>query len=291
MINLSNIVSSVSKSGNILVLLSIFILSSCAATQGKESAANTGSDKHEQTTQTDAASSEQAKQEETATAEPAGKEEADIKEGSLHVVVSCKNEPYVKYEKASLASMKKGLAATKEKVYGVGFRSVDEYKRWSDIHDKLFAKVNESCATLKQCVKENPKDKNKKCANDTSVFNEWQDMAKRFTARIKMVETTQLDEICSFEPNLSDAPQCFHTLGDNVDKVCTSAQCKDLGNCWRDVGYLDDAMTQAEQACQFVKKALSDCGAYTLAKSRREKKFAACQELQSEVDIVRFPPL
>ena len=289
--NLSNIVSCVSKSGNILLLLSVFVLSSCAATQEKESATNTGNEKVEQPAQADVANSEQAKHEETATAESVGKKEADIKEGSLHVVVSCKDEPYVKYEKASLASMKKGLAATKEKEYGVGFRSIDEYKRWSGIHDKLFAKVNESCAVLKKCVKENPKDKNKKCANDSSVFNEWQDMAKRFTTRVKMVETTELDEICSFEPNLEDAPQCFHTLGDNVDKVCNSAQCKDLGNCWRDVGYLDDAMKQADLACHFVKKALSDCGAYTLAKSRREKKFAACQELQSEVDIVRFPPL
>jgi hypothetical protein len=298
--NIADVVSSISKTGNLLLVLVVFALSACTTTQEQESAGSAksestttsvSSEKAEQNTQTSVAGTDQAKQEAASSAEPAGKVEADKKEEPLRIVESCKAEPYVKYEKASLASMEKGLAATKAKKYGVGFRSVSEYKRWRDIHDKLFAKVNESCATLKQCAKQNPKDKTKKCANEAFVFNEWQNMAKRFTTRAKMVETTQPDEICSFKPNLKDVSQCFHTLADNVDKVCNSAECKDLGNCWRDVGFLGDAMNQAEEACQFVHKALSDCGAYTLAKSRREKRFAECKELDSEVDIVRLPPL
>lgn len=302
MMNFSDLIVTRSKPKYFFLALIVIVLSACAATQeqgsatgsaSESSSTSASSEKAERNNQPEAAVSEQASQGKSLAAEPAGneKEKAIKMQEPLRIVESCKDEPYVKYEKTSLASMEKGLAATKEEKYGVGFRSISEYKRWRDIHGKLFAKVNDSCSTLKQCAKDNPKDKNKKCKNEAFVFNEWQKMAERFTAKAKMVETTQPDEICSFQPDLKDAPQCFHALGDNVDKVCDSAQCKDLGNCWRSVGFQDDAMKQAEQACRFVHKALSDCSAYTLAKSRREKKFAQCKELQSELDNAKFPPL
>lgn len=297
---LAGFIKTVPKSRGLFLVLVISALAACAAAPEqkpsdgmatKSSDVSAASEKVDQTTKQDTVPTKQISQGTAAMVNPAGKESAIKTQQPVQMVKSCKDEPYVKYEKASLASMEKGLAATKEKKYGVGFRSINEYKKWHDIHDKLFARVNESCSILKQCIKQNPKDKSKKCAKEASAFNEWQNMAKRFTAKVKMVESTQPDEICSFEPNLKDVPQCFHTLAENVNKVCDSAKCKELSSCWSDVGYQYDAMKQAEQACGFVHKALSDCGAYTLAKSRREKRFSECEELQSEVDIVKFPAL
>jgi hypothetical protein len=207
------------------------------------------------------------------------------------IVESCKGEPFGGYEKQARESIKKGLDATKAGKYGVGFRDLKEHKRWSGIHKNLFRKVNGACGSLSKCAKQHPKDKAARCANQAAVFDKWQAMSKRFANKAKMVEYTQPDKICSFEPNLNDAPQCFHTLGDNVDKVCSSPACKEVADCWRGIGFLDLAIKQASTACGFVFKKLSDCRGYTEATSRRVKKFEQCKDMQGSLKIVKFPAL
>lgn len=207
------------------------------------------------------------------------------------IVKSCDGEPYGKYEKQARESIAKGLDATKAGKYGVGFRDLKEHKRWSGIHKNLFKNVNAACDSLSKCAKQNPKEKNTRCAQQAKVFDEWQAMSERFSKKAKMVEYTQPDKICSFEPNINDDPQCFHTLGDNVEKVCNSTACKEVADCWRGIGFLDLAIKQAATACGFAFKELSDCRGYTEAANRRVKKFGQCKDMQGSLRIVKFPAL
>jgi len=46
---------------------------------------------------------------------------------AVRIDVSCKNEPFSKYEKASRNSIAKGLNATTAELYGVGFRVLKEH--------------------------------------------------------------------------------------------------------------------------------------------------------------------
>jgi hypothetical protein len=207
------------------------------------------------------------------------------------IVASCKDEPYVGYEQQARDSIAKGLTATEAAKFGVGFRDLQEHKKWTQIHSQLFTRVNQSCQVLSDCAKQNPKDKDTQCAEQASTFSAWQEMAAQFAEKAKQAETTQPPIICSFEPNLNDPQRCFHDLAANVDKVCSSEACKDLGNCWRGVGFLDAAIIQAEQACGFVHKALDDCRGYTEAKGRRVKKFEQCKALQAELKIEVMPAL
>ncbi|MEE8380057.1 MAG: hypothetical protein V3R49_06760 [Gammaproteobacteria bacterium] len=221
--------------------------------------------------------------------EPAAAESAEAIPS--RIVESCNGETYRKYEKQARTSIAKGLDATKAGKYGVGFRDLKEHKRWSSIHKKLFQKVSKACGALSKCAKQHPKEKSTRCATQATVFDEWQAMSKRFAGKAKMVETTQPDKICSFEPNLNDAPQCFHGLGDNVDKVCNSPECKEVADCWRGIGFLDLAIKQATTACGFVFKKLADCRGYTEATNRRVKKFEQCKNMQGSLNIVKFPSL
>ena len=207
------------------------------------------------------------------------------------IVESCNGETYREYEKQARTSIAKGLNATKAGKYGVGFRDLKEHKRWSGIHKNLFREVNEACGSLSKCAKQHPKEKATRCAQQAKVFDEWQAMTKRFSKKAKMVEYTQPDKICSFKPNINDDPQCFHTLGDNVDKVCNSPACKEAADCWRGIGFLDLAIKQATTACGFVFKKLSDSRGYTEATNRRVKKFGQCKDMQGALKIVKFPAL
>ena len=207
------------------------------------------------------------------------------------IVASCKDEPYVGYEQQARDSITKGLAATEAGKFGVGFRDLDEHKKWTEIHTQLFTQVNQSCQALSECAKQNAKDKATQCADQAATFNAWQELAAQFVEKAKQAETTQPPIICSFEPNLDDPQHCFHDLANNVDKVCSTEACKDLGNCWRGVGFLDAAILQAEQACGFAHTALDDCRGYTEAKGRRVKKFEQCKAMQAELNISAIPPL
>lgn len=219
-------------------------------------------------------------------AEPAA-EEAKIPA----IAESCKDEPYVGYEKQALDSMAKGLAATEAGSYGVGFRDRDEHKKWTEIHNQLFAKVNESCQALSDCAKQNPKDKDAKCAGQAKTFEAWQTLAGKFADKAKLSETTQPPIICSFQPNLADPERCFLELASNVEAACDTQECKELSNCWRGVGFLDAAIQQSERTCAFAREPLDKCRGYVEAKERREKKFEQCKNLQGGMDITVMPAL
>lgn len=207
------------------------------------------------------------------------------------IVESCKDEPYVKYEKQARDSIAKGLAATEAGSYGVGFRDRDEHKKWATTHTQLFDKVNTSCQTLSDCAKKNPKDKEAKCVEQAKTFTAWQELAAQFAEKAKLVENTLPPLICSFEPSLDDAAHCFHDLAANVDKACDNAACKELSKCWNDVGYLDTAITQAERSCGFVHESLKTCRGYVEATGRRAKKFEQCKTMQDKRHISVIPAL
>ena len=209
----------------------------------------------------------------------------------VRIVESCKAEPYSKYEQQARASMAKGLEATTNNKYGVGFRNIAEHKKWSDTHNKLFDSVNQACAALSQCAKQHPKDKTTQCAQQAAFFKDWQDMAERFAKNAKLSETTQPPKICSFAPDLGDSADCFHSLADNIDKQCNTPACKETSDCWRGIGFLDYAINQASSACGFVQKPLAECRGYITATQRRENKFKRCGDMQQQLNITVLPPL
>ena len=210
---------------------------------------------------------------------------------TAHTTASCKAEPYGQYEKQARASLVKGLKATTEGKYGVGFRNKEEHKKWSDTHTQLFKSVNQACGALSQCAKQHPKNKVTECASQATLFNEWQNLAKRFAQNAKLSETTQPPKICSFTPNLEDAASCFHSLGDNLDKACNSPDCKQASDCWRSIGFLDFAINQATSACNFARTPLAECRGYVTATKRRTAKFQRCSDMQEQLSITVFPTL
>ena len=209
----------------------------------------------------------------------------------IRIVETCKNEPYVKYEKQSQTSINKGLAATKAGKFGVGFRDSGQYNRWQGIHRDLFAVVNKSCDDLKKCAAKHAKNKDKECAVQAYVYNEWKQKAESFAKKAKAVETTEPDPICSVKPNLADDPDCFHGMGDNFDKFCADPECKEVSDCWRSVGFLDQAIKQAAQACGFVGQNLNSCRGYMEATKRRKDKFDRCMSMQEKVGLPVLPAI
>jgi len=203
----------------------------------------------------------------------------------------CKNSPYSKYEKQSLASIAKGLSATTAGTYGVGFRNLDEHKKWNDTHNALFSAVNQACTTLSKCAKQHPEDKTTECAKEAKQFDEWQNLAARFAEKAKQSETTQPPKICSFTANLDDAANCFHALADNIDNTCTTSDCKKTSNCWRGIGFLDGAINQAVSACAFVHTPLAECHGYVTATQRRKDKFKRCVQMQKGLNTRIIPVL
>jgi len=205
--------------------------------------------------------------------------------------ISCKSSPYSKYEKQSRASIAKGLNATTAGTYGVGFRNLDEHKKWSETHNALFSAVNQACTTLSKCAKQHPEDKTTQCAKEAKQFDEWQNLAARFAEKAKQSETTQPPKICSFTANLDDAANCFHALADNIDNTCTTNDCKKTSNCWRSVGFLDGVINQAASACVFVRTPLAECHGYVTATQRRKDKFERCVQMQKGLNTHIIPAL
>jgi len=205
--------------------------------------------------------------------------------------VPCKNSPYSKYEKQARDSIAKGLSATTAGTYGVGFRNLDEHKKWNDTHKALFTATNQACSALSECAKQHPKDKTTQCAAQAKHFDAWQSLAARFAEKAKQSETTQPPKICSFSTNIADAPHCFHSLADNIDDTCTTGDCKKTSNCWRSIGLLDEVINQATSACTFVHTPLTECGGYVTATQRRENKFSRCVGMQKNLNIRIIPVL
>lgn len=210
---------------------------------------------------------------------------------TLVIVESCKNEPYVKHRQQAMESLNKGLAATKAGRFGVGFRHMEDYDKWNTIHEKLFKAVNRYCNELKQCAGKHAENKDKECAAQAFVYNEWKQKAESFTKKAKAVETSEPDPICSVEPNLADDPACFHGLGDNLEKFCSDQACKEVSDCWRSIGFLDQAIKQADQACRFAHQDLASCRGHMEATKRRKDRFDRCMGMQKELGMPFFPAI
>lgn len=286
-----------------LLVLGLLALSACATTQPSPestpaSEADSKAPSAEATAQPSSETAEQVAEStqstEVAPSDAPGIEPAPPAPATpepVHIVESCKDEPFSKYEKQARDSMAKGLAAMKEEKFGVGFRNAAEHKKWGDTHNKLFSSVNEACNALSQCAKQHPKDKTTQCTKQASQFKQWQDIAERFAKNAKLAETTQPPKICSFEPSLDDAADCFHGLADNIDKACNTAACKEASDCWRGIGFLDAAINQASSACAFARTPLAECRGYVTATQRRENKFKRCNAMQDQLNITVLPVL
>lgn len=209
----------------------------------------------------------------------------------VRIDVSCKSEPYSQYEQQARDSIGKGLNATTEGIYGVGFRNLQEHKKWSETHNALFKAVNQACTTLNQCAQQHPKDKTTQCASQAKQFSEWQNLAAEFAKKAKLSETTQPPKLCSFTPDLDDAAHCFHGLADNVDKTCNTPACKEASDCWRGIGFLDAAINQAASACGFARQPLTECRGYLTVTQRRKDKFERCTEMQKALQVPILPVL
>ena len=278
----------------ILITTVLFACSSTSETSEPGEASKPSGEASTEAAQTDATSTDVSKETSTTAATQAPAEEPAVEPDVIEpprIVESCKDEPYLKYEKQARESIAKGLAATKAEKFGVGFRSVNEHNTWSKVHSELFKQVNAACGALSECAKTHKKDKDTECVEQAKTFDEWQKLAKSFAAKAKTAETTQPPKICSPSPNLDDAARCFHSLADNVDKACDSPECKETSDCWRTVGFLDAAIIQAEQSCGFIHQKLSDCRSYTEATNRRKNKFNQCKDMQGRLNITVLPVL
>ena len=268
-----------------LLVFALLGLNACVTTGQTPSAKSASDSSTEQPS--DSATPATGKNKATDEVAPASVAKAE----AVRIVETCKNEPFSKYEKQARASMEKGLAALQEGKYGVGFRNIAEHKIWSNTHNKLFKSVNGACDALSQCAKQHPKDKTKKCAQQATQFKQWQDTAERFAKNAKLSETVQPPKVCSFEPNLKDAASCFHGLGDNIDNICNTPECKEVSDCWRGIGFLDYAINQASSACSFARTPLAECQGYVTATKRRENKFKRCGAMQEQLNITVLPVL
>ena len=295
----------------LMLLLTLLGLSACATTPSpNETTDNTTANNADNTPQTVAKAVDAPERDNTVAAtkpadtespapeaeqaepEPATQKPAPLaKTEPVAIDVSCKNSPYSKYEKQARASIAKGLSATTASTYGVGFRNLDEHKRWSETHKALFTAVNQACITLSECAKQHPKDKTTQCANQAKQFDEWQSLAARFAEKAKQSETTQPPKICSFTANLDDPASCFHSLADNIDNTCTTSDCKETSDCWRSVGFLDGVIKQAASACVFVRTPLAECRGYVTATQRRKNKFERCVQMQKSLNTRIIPVL
>jgi hypothetical protein len=281
----------------ILLLVLVFGLVACEAMpksdQAKDETAAATKTEQSQEASTETAPADTTTSEAVdAGAEAAAESQPEMEKPMAPTIVeSCKDEPYVDYEKQARASIANGLAATNAGTYGVGFRDLDEHKKWAGIHNQLFTQVNNSCQALSDCAKNNPKDKEAKCADQAKNFSAWQELAADFAKKAKLSETTQPPIICSFEPSLDDPQRCFHQRAAKIDESCDNDACKAVSNCWRGVGFLDAAIAQAKRSCGFVNQALDQCRGYVEAKGRRVKKYEQCQTMQDELNLAVMPVL
>jgi len=207
------------------------------------------------------------------------------------IVESCKKEAFTKWEGQSRAAIKAGWDATKENTYGVGFKNADQYKQWSETHNLVFKSVNSACDELAQCAKSAGKDKEKACAAQAATYRDWQDLAKEFTDKVEAVKVTQLDAMCAIPLTLSDSRNCFESQANNIAKHCKSEACDEVSQCWQSLAFMNDALIQAETACNFSHIKLEKCRGYTEQQMRRKDQIESCEFMQKKLGVSFLPVL
>jgi hypothetical protein len=206
-----------------------------------------------------------------------------------NLIEECKKQPFVQYESQAHEYIKKGWEATQAQRFGVGFRNAEEYKKWTDTGNQLFAKVSELCVAMNDCAKQNKTSKEKKCAAEAGRFGQWQDLAGHFVEKVKSVLSTQPPVLCSLTPSADDSSQCFNLLADQIEQSCQTAECKEASACFRGVYILDDAINQAKLACSYVGQELSECRSYVEETGRRKAKFEQCVDKYQQLPMEILP--
>jgi hypothetical protein len=202
---------------------------------------------------------------------------------------SCKQQPFVQYEKQAREHIQHGWEATQAQRFGVGFRDGDEYEKWKKVHNTLFTTVSDTCVQLSECVKQNPSDKGEKCTAQAKRFEQWQTLAKQFVDKVKIVESSQPPMLCSITPSADDPSQCYALVADQIDQACQSELCNETASCFRGVGFLDDAINQAKLACGFVHQELSECRGYVEETGRRKAEFQQCLDKYNRLQVEVLP--
>jgi len=207
------------------------------------------------------------------------------------IVESCKKEQFSKWEQQSRAAIKDGWESTKEQKYGIGFKTPEEYKQWSETHNLIFKSISEACDALSQCAKKNGKDKNKACGEQAATYQEWQGLAKEFTDKVEAVKVTQLDDMCGIPLTLDDSRNCFEAQSKNIAKKCQTEACDEASQCWQNLAFMNDAFIQAETACKFSHIKLDKCRGYIEQRMRRKDQIENCEFLQKKLNINFLPVL
>jgi hypothetical protein len=202
---------------------------------------------------------------------------------------SCKQQPFVQYEKQAREYIQHGWEATQAQRFGVGFRDADEYEKWKKTHNTLYTTVSDACVQLSNCVKQNPADKDQACASEAKRFEQWQILAKRFRDKVNVVQSSQPPMLCSLTPSADDPSQCYALVAENIEQACQTELCKETASCFQGVGFLDDAINQAKLACGFVGQKLSECRGYIEATGRRKAEFQQCLDQYKQLQIEILP--
>jgi hypothetical protein len=271
----------------------ILILSSCAsqATSNTGAGDASGATPANLSAPTDEAQSV-AEAGSEATAEQSEQSQLDEVAAPIQIAMigeSCKQQPYVKYEKQAREHIQHGWEATKAQRFGVGFRDAAEYEKWKDAHAKMFTKVSNICEQLSNCVKENSVDKEQKCASEAKRLEQWQGLAKRFVDKVKIVESSQPPMLCSLTPSADEPSQCYALLADQIEQTCQSPSCATTAGCFRGVYFLDDAINQAKLACGFVGQDLSQCRGYVEETARRKAEVEQCLDMYNQMQVEILP--
>ncbi|MDH5326372.1 MAG: hypothetical protein OEZ68_11475 [Gammaproteobacteria bacterium] len=209
----------------------------------------------------------------------------------LKMVAECKSEPYVKLEEQARESIKLGWQATQDEKFGVGFRNAKEYKKWGKTHNDLFKTVAGACDELSACSKKYGKNSKKKCATKARRFSAWQTAAKGFVDKLNSVKVTQPPVLCSMNPSSADPSECYSLLADRISESCVSGECLEVSTCFQGLGFLDDAINQAESACKFVHTKLDQCRGYVEATGRRQNEFDQCAKMYQSLTVEIIPVL
>lgn len=207
------------------------------------------------------------------------------------IVESCKKEPFSKWEAQSRAAIKAGWEATKEEKYGIGFKTSEQYKQWSETHNLIFKSISNSCDALSKCAKKHGKNKSKACAKEAGEYRDWQTLVKKFTDDVEAVKVTQLDELCGIPLSLNDSQRCFEAMSKNVSDHCQTEDCGELAQCWQNLAFMKIAFIQAETACRYSHIKLSKCRGYIEQETRRKEQIQMCEFMQKKIGRTFLPVL
>jgi len=274
------------------IVFSGFMLTSCAS-QAPSDKTSAGSEEPQPKTAqnieaaTSADKSESSDKTENASQGETAKTPAPLK--PLTLGESCKQQPFVQYESDARQHIQHGWEATQAQRFGVGFRDKEEYERWKQSHEQLFTKVSEVCEQVSACVKQNPTDKDQKCASQAQRFEQWQNVAQHFVEKVKVVEASQPPMLCSLTPSAEDPSECYSKVAERIGQACQNQQCQEASGCFLGISFLDDAINQAKLACGFVGQKLADCRGYVEATQRRKTNVQQCIDMYKQLPVEILP--